>query len=115
MADSDGNPATVADPAWMPHVPTPNHPEYPAAHGCNDGAIAEVVRSFYGTKKVSFAFDSTVTGTTHQYDSTDDLVRDSRNGRVWGGMHFRNSTIVGTELGKDVAKYVAKNHFRPVD
>jgi hypothetical protein len=75
-----------------------------------------VIRGFYGTKKVHFTFDSTVAGTVpHVYDSTDDLVHDSRNGRVWGGMHFRNSTIVGSELGKDVAKWVAKNHFRPVD
>jgi len=115
LADTDGNPATEADLAWTPFVPTPNHPEYPAAHGCNDGAIAEVIRSFYGTKKVRFAFDSTVTGTTHHYESTDDLVHDSRNGRVWGGMHFRNSTIIGSEMGKDVAKWVAKNYFRPVE
>lgn len=116
LADTDGNPATEADAAWTPHVTTPNHPEYPAAHGCNDGATAEVVRGFYGTKKVHFTFDSTVAGTVpHVYDSTDDLVHDSRNARVWGGMHFRNSTIVGTELGKDVAMWVAKNHFRPVD
>jgi hypothetical protein len=116
FADTDSNPATEADAAWTPHVPTPNHPEYPAAHGCNDGATAEVIRGFYGTKKVRFTFDSTVAGTVpHVYDSTDDLVHDSRNGRVWGGMHFRNSTIVGTELGKDVAKWVAKHHFRPVD
>jgi len=26
-ADTDGNPATTADPAWLPLVPTPNHPE----------------------------------------------------------------------------------------
>ena len=115
LADTDGNPATEADTAWTPHVATPNHPEYPAAHGCDDGATAEVIRGFYGTKKVHFAFDSTVSGTTHHYDSTDDLVHDSRNGRVWGGMHFRNSTIVGSELGKDVAKWVAKKHFRPVE
>ena len=115
MADTDGNPATEVDSAWTPFVPTPNHPEYPAAHGCNNGAIAEVLRGFYGTKKVRFGFDSTVTGTTHQYESTDDPVHDMRNGRVWGGMHFRNSTIVGSELGKDVAKWVAKNYFRPVE
>jgi hypothetical protein len=115
LADTDGNLATDVDTAWTPHVPTPNHPEYPAAHGCDDGATAEVIRSFYGTKKVHFGFDSTVTGTTHHYESTDDLVHDVRNGRVWGGMHFRNSTIVGSELGKDVAKWVAKNHFRPVE
>jgi hypothetical protein len=115
MADIDGNPATEADAAWTPFVPTPNHPEYPAAHGCDDGATAEVIRNFYGTKKVRFAFDSTVTGTTHHYESTDDLVHDVRNGRVWGGMHFRNSTVVGSELGKDVAKWVTKNYFRPVE
>jgi hypothetical protein len=115
FADTDGNPATAVDAAWTPHVPTPNHPEYPAAHGCDDGATAEAIRSFYGTKKVRFAFDSTVTGTTHVYESTDDLVHDVRNGRVWGGMHFRNSVVVGTELGKDVAKWVAKQHFQPVE
>jgi hypothetical protein len=74
----------------------------------------EIVRGFYGTKKVRFSYDSTVTGTTHHYESTDDMVRDVKNGRVWGGMHFRNSTEVGAELGKDVAKWVAKHHFRPV-
>jgi hypothetical protein len=31
-ADSDGNPATVGDPYWIPRVPTPPFPDYPAAH-----------------------------------------------------------------------------------
>src|SRR5438552_848092 len=34
----DGNPDTVPDPTWMPLGITPNHPEYPAAHGCLTGA-----------------------------------------------------------------------------
>src|SRR6478736_1325425 len=36
-ADIDGNPATTADPTWTPLLGTPNHPEYPAAHGCVTG------------------------------------------------------------------------------
>ena len=33
--DTDGNAATVGDPAWSPLLPaTPNHPEYPSAHSC---------------------------------------------------------------------------------
>jgi hypothetical protein len=33
--DTDGNDATVRDPAWSPLLPvTPNHPEYPSAHSC---------------------------------------------------------------------------------
>jgi hypothetical protein len=115
LADTDTNPATEADPTWIPFVVTPNHPEYPAAHTCADGSVMEIVRSFYGTKNVRFSYDSTVTGTTHHYERTDDMVRDVKNGRVWGGMHFRNSTEVGAELGKDVAKWVAKQHFQPLE
>ena len=29
LADTDGNPDTAADPAWLPLVNTPSHPEYP--------------------------------------------------------------------------------------
>lgn len=115
LADTDGNPATEADPTWTPFVVTPNHPEYPAAHACSDGSSMEIVRGFYSTKNVSFSFDSTVTGTTHHYERTDDMVGDMKNGRVWGGMHFRHSTEVGAELGKDVAKWVAKQYFQPIE
>ena len=111
LADTDGNPATEADPQWAPVVPTPNHPEYPAAHGCASGAVVETVRAFYGTKNVSFDFTSTVTGTTHHYDRTDDLLKEVKDARVWGGMHFRTSVDAGAELGKEVAKWIAKNHF----
>jgi hypothetical protein len=30
-------------------------------------------------------------------------------------MHFRNSTVVGAELGKEVARWVMKRYFQPVD
>jgi hypothetical protein len=115
LADTDANPATEADPTWAAFLPTPNHPEYPAAHGCGDGSIAEVIRSYHGTKRVRFSFDSTASGTTHHYESTDDLVQDMRDGRVWGGMHFRNSAVVGAELGKDVAKWVTQQHFQRIE
>ena len=32
LADTDGVADTVADPAWLPLVTTPSHPEYPAGH-----------------------------------------------------------------------------------
>jgi hypothetical protein len=116
LADTDGNAATDAAPGWTPHVPTPNHPEYPAAHGCGTGAVMETVRTFYGTKKVSFTFTSSVAGTVpHSYDRTDDKIKEVTDARVWGGMHFRTSAEHGAELGKQVAKWVAKNHFQPVN
>lgn len=115
LADTDGNPATHPDPGWTPHVPTPNHPEYPAAHGCATGALMETVRGFYRTKHVSFTFSSSVPGTTPRpYTSTDEKIREVLDARVWGGMHFRTSTEHGAELGKSVAKWVVKHHFQPV-
>jgi hypothetical protein len=113
LADTDGNPDTVADPAWTPVVPTPNHPEYPAAHGCFAGSATETLRQFYGTRQITFAFDSTVTGTTHPYSSTLDLVDEIINARVWGGMHYRNSGEAGVRLGRQVAHYVATHRFAP--
>ena len=48
----DGNAATVEDPCWRPLVTTPNHPEYPAAHGTNTSAMAEVFTEFLGTDQI---------------------------------------------------------------
>jgi hypothetical protein len=116
LADTDGNAATEADPGWAPHVPTPNHPEYPAAHGCGTGALMETVRTFYGTKKVSFTFSSSVSGTSpRSYERTDDKIKEVMDARVWGGMHFRTSGEHGAELGKNVAKWIARHHFQPVE
>jgi hypothetical protein len=113
LADSDSNPATVADAAWTPFVPTPNHPEYPAGHGCGEGSITEALRQFYGTERISFDFDSTVTGTTRHFESTDALMDEVIDARTWGGMHFRSSTEAGARLGRQVTRWVAKNEFLP--
>jgi len=114
LADTDGNAATDADPSWAPVVPTPNHPEYPAAHGCGTGAAAEVLEQVFGTKKLAFDWTSTVTGTTHHFDSTDDVVKEIQLARIAGGMHFRTSTVHGAVLGMKVSKWVLRNHFQPV-
>ena len=37
------------------------------------------------------------------------------NARIFGGMHYRHSVKEGNRLGRMVAEYVVKNHFRPKD
>jgi hypothetical protein len=96
------------DPAWKPRVPTPNHPEYPAAHGCTTAAMAENLAGFFGTRKVTFAFDSTVTNTTHEWATVDAAVEEVREARIVGGMHFRFSNLAGEKLGVEVARIVAR-------
>ena len=113
LADTDGNAATTPDAAWTPVVATPNHPEYPAAHACFAGSVAQVLSDFYGTRQVSFSFSSTVTGTTHHFASTDALIEELRMARIYGGMHFRTSTDHGATLGAQVARWVWQRHFTP--
>lgn len=115
QADLDGNAATQADPSWVTFLPTPPHPEYPAAHGCIGGAVAQTFREFYGTRHVRFTFNSTATGTAHVYETTDDLTEEIVNARVYGGMHFRSSVEHGVAMGRKVAKYVADNAFEELN
>ncbi len=111
LADTDGNAATEPDAGWTPHVATPNHPEYPAAHSCAAGAIAEALNRYFGTRDVAFSMNSTVTSTVHSYASTEAFVSESAVARIWGGMHFRTSTEHGAALGRNVANWVADHHF----
>ena len=111
LADTDNNAATTSDAAWTPVLPTPNHPEYPAGHSCSAGSLGEALRQFYGTRQVAYTFDSAVTGATRSYASTDALADESEVARVYGGMHFRFSTVDGVALGTRVAQWVAEHHF----
>ena len=98
---------TAIDPAWRPRAPTPNHPEYPAAHGCTTAAMAENLAGYFRTRHVSFSFDSTVTNTTHEWPTVDAAVEEVREARIVGGMHFRFATLAGEKLGTEVARHVA--------
>jgi len=98
---------TPLDPAWKPRVPTPNHPEYPAAHGCATAGMAEALALHFGTRQVAFAFDSTVTNTTHEWPTVDAAIEEVREARIVGGMHFRSSNLAGEKIGAEVARVVA--------
>jgi hypothetical protein len=113
-ADADGNPATVPDADWAPLAPSPNHPEYPSGHSCIAGAIAEVVKQYHGTPQVAFTWTSTVTRTSHSYGSVQEMVREIKNARVHGGMHFRFSNDDGAALGARTAHWVVRNYLRPL-
>lgn len=112
--ETDGNEVTEADPNWTPLVPTPGHPEYPAAHGCLSAAFAETLRAFFETKKVKITLSSTVTNTSRNFDNTDDIIKEIIDARVYGGMHYRTSSKHGTIIGKNVTQWMTKHFFKPI-
>lgn len=128
LGDSYGH---AADPTWVPIVGTPDHPEYPSAHGCASGATVEVLKQVFGTKKLRFSFnaynlvadltafcaasgvDAAACQAEH-YESTDDYMKTVQEGRIGGGMHFRTATVAGDVLGTRTAKQLMREHFQPV-
>ena len=113
--DIDGNSETIADPTWAPLGTTPGHPEYPAAHGCVTGALADTLQAFFGTPNVQLTVDSTITGTSHNFKSVHDLEREVEWGRIYAGFHYHHSLIQGFVLGHKVAHNLVNNYFQPVN
>jgi hypothetical protein len=109
-----GNPALTADPSWLPLANTPNHPEYPAAHGFVTGAVSTILAGYFGTPNVAFSVDSTVTNTTHYFTSTTDLMHEVELARIYAGFHYHHSVIEGKVLGQNVAHQLMQQYFRPV-
>jgi hypothetical protein len=109
-----GNPDLIADANWTSLGTTPNHPEYPAAHGCQTGVVSQLIAGFFRTTQVHVVVDSTVTGTTHVFDSTDDLFDEVVRARILAGFHYRHSVLDGGRLATHVARQLLRRHFRRV-
>jgi VCPO second helical-bundle domain len=119
---NDGNPATVEEPGWRPLMTTPNHPEYPSAHGSITSAVAEVFTTILGTNHINLdihGFDpagppGNLDAVRH-FDRVNDLRHEIIDARVWAGFHYRFSDVAGVVLGRQVAKFDLRHAFQPVD
>ena len=116
-ADIDGNPGTTADPSWTPLITTPNHPEYPAAHGCLTAADGEVYTALLGTTNINLDIPGATGGgtaltTSRHYATVKGLDNQIVDARVWAGLHFRYSGKQGVKLGTNVADWSLKHFFK---
>jgi hypothetical protein len=117
-ADIDRNSATNADPSWLPLGSTPNHPEYPAAHGCLTGAEAEVFAALLGTNRIDVTIwgatnGGTTLSTTRRFARANDLDQEIEDARVWIGFHYRGSVVAGVVLGRRTARWSLQRYFLP--
>ena len=104
LADTDGNAETAPDPAWLPLVTTPSHPEYPAGHPALNGAAATVILSRFADVET---FTLTTPGQPDQtYTGISQARADGNNARIWGGMHYPSTVTVSDAAGEAIAEYV---------
>jgi hypothetical protein len=110
MADTDANMDTTADPAWLPLIITPSHPEYPAGHPSLNGAAATVLLSHFRPQQV---FTLTNAGQpSRTYTSIPQARSDGNNARVWGGMHYPSTVQISDSVGQAIANYVNQNSMQ---
>lgn len=113
LADTDGNPATEADPDWEPLVPNPPYPEYASGHACISGAASHTFSYLFGWETMDLNLFSAVTGTTKNYSNPDALDYETINARIWLGIHFRDSMEDANRLGHAVSDWTIQNYFQP--
>jgi hypothetical protein len=118
QADLDGNPDTIADPAWRPLLSV-NHPEYPSGHGFWSTAVIGSVAAFFGSIRVDWTLSTSkaavpaLVKTERSYRNLIDLLTEIGNARVWGGLHWRHALRDGAVIGARVAAHVQWHHFQP--
>jgi hypothetical protein len=118
---NDGNPATAEQTGWRPLLTTPNHPEYPAAHGVITSAMAEVFSTFLGTNQIELdvhGFDaagpSGNLNAVRHFDMPNALRHEIIDARLWAGLHYHFSGVAGVVLGRNIAIYDLRHAFQPV-
>jgi hypothetical protein len=113
----DGNPATQADPAWVPLIATPNFQEYPCGHCTLAGSIAEVMeresgwKPGQGVRVGSLLNPTSVIQVLPDWSIWAQQVSDSR---LYGGVHYRFSNEAGEEIGRKAARAVLETVARPL-
>ena len=83
------------DPELKPVFPPPNHPSYPAAHGCLSTAAATVLAAtFPGDRDKLLA-----------------QGKEAAEARIWAGIHYRFDIDAGQEIGRKVGERTLERAF----
>lgn len=133
----DGNPATIADPTFMPlGAPasnlmgpnfTPPFPSYPSGHATFGAALFQTLRRFYGTDAIAFTFTSDeLNGVTldnqsvarplspRRFATLSQAEEENGQSRIYLGIHWAFDKRAGIAMGRKVANHVFDNVFVPL-
>jgi hypothetical protein len=114
-ADTDGNPATVADPNWVPLLMTPPYPEYPSGYNVVNSTVTHGLEGLFDTRRLRLTLISTaVPGATRFYDSPTAERRDVVDARVWLGIHFRFADTAARDMGRRLTAWTLDHYFQPL-
>lgn len=113
LADTDDNPDTIVDPAWLPQSGrTAPDPSYPGAHAVISAAAAEVLATVLNRDHFEFDVTSETTpGVVRSFASFSSAAEEASLSRIFAGQHFRFDQAAGQRLGRDVADFVLDHYL----
>jgi hypothetical protein len=108
-AGEDGNEYTTADVAWSPLSDEATLPEYPCGRCVEAATIGAVLKADLGTDAMPTlqASSRTAPQLTRNWNNVEDMLREVADARVHAGANFRNSTVVGMQMGARIAALAA--------
>jgi hypothetical protein len=115
LADTDGNPLTVADPAWDSLFIAPRFQEYMSNHAVVTGSFMHVLARLLGDEHTFTLAAPGLPSFTWTFNRFSDATAQVKEARIWAGIHFRNSCNVGEAQGLALADYVLDNFLLPLD
>jgi len=86
---------TQLDPELKSVFPPPNHPSYPAAHGCLSTAAATVLARVFPSDRDRLLAHG----------------KEASEARIWAGIHYRFDIDAGQEIGRKVAARTLERAF----
>jgi hypothetical protein len=116
-ADTDLNPETDPDPAWLPLITTPPYPSYAGNLATIGASAARALQLVTGKNEVPVAITWTLSGgapaVTRHYDGFWQAAEEEAMARIYGGIHYRFDQQAGQQVGVSVANFVFANVMRP--
>ncbi len=117
LADSDLNPATEADPAWLPLVTTPPYPSYPGNMAVIGASAARSLQLVFGTDNIPVVAtwrQSSGPDVQHSFSGFWQIAEEQSMARIWGGIHYRFDQTPAQDIGRSIAEFVSANYMRKV-
>jgi hypothetical protein len=115
-ADNDLNPATEADPTWLPLITTPPYPSYGGNMATIGASAARALQLAFGTNDIPVTLRWRQSGglpeVTHSFEGFWEAADEVSEARVYGGVHYRFDQVAGQKAGRQVAEFVFENFMR---
>ena len=114
-ADTDGNDATMADPAWESYLNTPAIPDYPSTHSVAGGAASAVLAHFFDNNQLTFSMTSGApfAGITRSFKGFSHAAQENAASRIYAGIHFRSACQDGIKLGEQIGRRAVAQYLQP--